>query len=234
MLTSKTLVIRLNTPENYRQLQTSNEVIASAKEILSSCPTRDYVIASQPNVDKTDIHKMRNLRDTVTSKGIKGRFIVAEVAGDLSTHSLEDYVKEACAAKGKVAGIVKVDLAHLPSSEHKGKREQVLASNGMFMQSGSRVVGLFRDWPHTNMMCNVLDHQLGLTLEAVKGDYTLVMASDPNEFKAYQPDFIEPVHMDLKRGDFSSQEGKDEGNTTYDNRPLFVKYQFFTPGMFYI
>ena len=76
----------------------------------------------------------------------------------------------------------------------------------------------------------LLDDQLGLALDTLEGDYTLVMVSDPNEFKAYQPDFIEPVHMDLKRGDFSSQEGKDEGNTTYDSRPLFVKYQFFTPG----
>lgn len=81
------------------------------------------------------------------------------------------------------------------------------------------------------LTCATLDDQLGLTLDTLKGDYTLVMVSDPNEFKAYQPDFIEPVHMDLKRGDVDSQEGKGKGNTTYDNRPLFVKYQFFTPGM---
>ncbi|KAK3499569.1 BIG/ATPase V1 complex, subunit S1 [Neurospora hispaniola] len=201
---------KLNTPERYDQLQTSNQVIASAKEILSSCPTRDYVIVSQPNVHAADIRdgshcKMRSLCDTIASKEIKGRFSVAEVVGDLSTHSLEDYVKEACAAKGKVAGIVKVDLTHLPSLEHKDKRAQILASN---------------------------DDQLGLMLDTLEGDYTLVMVSDPNEFKAYQPDFIEPVHMDLKRGQFSSQEGSDNGNTTYDNRPLFAKYQFFTPGIF--
>ena len=81
------------------------------------------------------------------------------------------------------------------------------------------------------LTCETVDDQLSLVLDTLKGDYTLVMVSDPNEFKAYQPDFIEPVHMDLKRGDVSSQEGKDNGNTTYDKRPLFVKYQFFTPGM---
>lgn len=60
------------------------------------------------------------------------------------------------------------------------------------------------------------------------------MFSDPNEFKAYEPEFVEPVHMDLKR-----QAGEQEmlaaglrrmakGNST--NLPLFEKYQFFTPG----
>lgn len=225
------MITRLNTPEKYDQLQTSNQVIASAKEILSSCPTRDYVIVSQPNVHAADIRdgshcKMRSLCDTIASKEIQGRFSVAEVVGDLSTHSLEDYVKEACAGKGKVAGIVKVDLTHLPSLEHKDKREQILASNGMFSSDRELAIrsGLM-------LTCATTDDQLGLMLDTLESDYTLVMVSDPNEFKAYQPDFIEPVHMDLKRGDFGSQEGKDNGNTTYDNRPLFVKYQFFTPGM---
>lgn len=67
--------------------------------------------------------------------------------------------------------------------------------------------------------------------DTLKGDYTLVMVSDPNEFRAYQPDFVEPVHMDLKREVFNFEE--DKGNTTHDTRPLFVKYQFFTPGMLF-
>lgn len=148
----ETVISRLNTPERFDQLQTSNQVIASAKEILSSCPTRDYVIVSQPNVHAADIRdgshcKMRSLCDTIASKEIKGRFSVAEVVGDLSTHSLEDYVKEACAAKGKVAGIVKVDLTHLPSLEHKDKRAQILASNGMFSSDHGTAIEL----PRTNL-----------------------------------------------------------------------------------
>lgn len=43
----------------------------------------------------------------------------------------------------------------------------------------------------------------------------------------YESEFIEPLHMDLKR-DIS--EGSKAGNATRDTRGLFEKYQFFTPG----
>jgi hypothetical protein len=62
------------------------------------------------------------------------------------------------------------------------------------------------------------------------------MFSDPNEFKAYEPEFIEPAariveaaHMDLKREDGGAGFAARRKNAT-DNRPLFEKYQFFTPG----
>jgi hypothetical protein len=54
--------------------------------------------------------------------------------------------------------------------------------------------------------------------------------SDPNELKAYKPEFSEPVHMDMKR--WSEERGvaaPKKGNST-SNLPLFEKYQFFTPG----
>lgn len=44
----------------------------------------------------------------------------------------------------------------------------------------------------------------------------------------YEPEFIEPLHMDLKR-DVSGNAEKP-GNATRDTRGLFEKYQFFTPG----
>lgn len=58
--------------------------------------------------------------------------------------------------------------------------------------------------------------------------------SDPNEFTAYEPEFSEPVHMDLKRW---SEEALEilarEDSSQPDNLPLFEKYQFFTPGEFF-
>lgn len=75
------------------------------------------------------------------------------------------------------------------------------------------------------------DHEIGQLLEVLSGEYTVVMFSDPNEFKAYEPEFIEPVHMDLKRHEEpATSAGKRETNSTNSNLPLFEKYQFFTPG----
>jgi hypothetical protein len=58
--------------------------------------------------------------------------------------------------------------------------------------------------------------------------------SDPNEFKAYEPEFSQPVHMDMKRSMEEVEEtelfARKKSNATVDHRPLFEKYQFFTPG----
>ena len=71
--------------------------------------------------------------------------------------------------------------------------------------------------------------ELGKLLD-VLDEYTIIMFSDPNEFKPYQSDFSgeEPVHMDLKRWSESEFLSRRDGNSTH--KPLFEKYQFFTPG----
>jgi hypothetical protein len=64
-------------------------------------------------------------------------------------------------------------------------------------------------------------------------NYTVIYTSTPVANKVaddlkYKPAFIEPLHMELKRFDDMPQ-----NNTKKDDRPLFEKYQFFTPGMSY-
>jgi hypothetical protein len=44
----------------------------------------------------------------------------------------------------------------------------------------------------------------------------------------YEPAFEEPVHMELKRQLVARIPPQTKSN---DTRPLFEKYQFFTPGM---
>jgi hypothetical protein len=56
--------------------------------------------------------------------------------------------------------------------------------------------------------------------------------SDPNEFKVYQPDFAEPMHMDLKRWSEESELSARQKSNSTAKLPLFEKYQFFTPGAF--
>jgi hypothetical protein len=76
------------------------------------------------------------------------------------------------------------------------------------------------------------DFELDRLLETLDGDYTVFMFSDPNEFKAYEPEFIEAVHVDLKRwAEEDEMVAKRKSNST-SNLPLFEKYQFFTPGEF--
>lgn len=81
----------------------------------------------------------------------------------------------------------------------------------------------------------ITDYELGKLFDALDGDYTVMVFSDPNEFKAYEPEFSQPVHMDMKRWTEEVVEevelvARKKSNGTTDHRPLFEKYQFFTPG----
>lgn len=91
--------------------------------------------------------------------------------------------------------------------------------------SGLLTVGVF---------CGGSDHELGKLLDMLDGeDYTVMVFSDPNEFKAYEPEFAAPVHMDMRRwAEQPEVVARKKGNST-DNLSLFEKYQFFTPGMLF-
>lgn len=87
----------------------------------------------------------------------------------------------------------------------------------------------------TGLTLRPTDHELGKLLDALEGEYTVVMFSDPNEFQVYEPEFIESVHknhLDLRRAveEPVLAGARRASNTTRDTRPLFEKYQFFTPG----
>ena len=55
--------------------------------------------------------------------------------------------------------------------------------------------------------------------------------SDPNEFKAYEPEFSGPVHMDMRRWAEEPEVVARKKSNSTSGLPLFEKYQFFTPGM---
>ncbi|KAK0754537.1 BIG/ATPase V1 complex, subunit S1 [Schizothecium vesticola] len=197
------------------QLQTSGKVVETAAKLLSACPTERYILLSQPNIHAADIRDgarcgLPNLCRAIAAESTRGRFSVAEVIGQVSTKPLMESVTASCAKKGKVAQIQKVELAHLPRVRETAKRAEVLADN---------------------------DHELGKLLDALEGEYTVVMFSDPNEFQVYEPEFIESVHknhLDLRRAveQPALAGARRASNTTRDTRPLFEKYQFFTPGIF--
>jgi len=79
------------------------------------------------------------------------------------------------------------------------------------------------------------DNVLAQSLEeTTAGDsYTIVFLSTTRE-PTYEPDFVEPVRMDLKRHtrSITLQEQEQGNKTEWDRLPLFEKYQFFTPGIF--
>ncbi|KAK4239126.1 BIG/ATPase V1 complex, subunit S1 [Achaetomium macrosporum] len=209
---------KLPPPPSIAQLQTSSQVLSAAKSLLASCPTRRYILVSQPNMHAADIRddgdtgcQMANLCRAVQGAEVQeNSWAVAEVIGQVSAQPLAEYITQACKER-RVEGVrvERVELKHLPpvasGTKHEEERRDILGDN---------------------------DHELGKLLDTLGSDYTVMLLSDPNEFKAYQPDFAEAVHVDMKRWTEEPRVASRTKDNSTSNLPLFEKYQFFTPGIF--
>ncbi|KAM7209221.1 BIG/ATPase V1 complex, subunit S1 [Naviculisporaceae sp. PSN 640] len=213
------------TQNNNLQLQPVSQVLEAAKDVLSGCPTSKYLIVSVPNLHAADMRddshfKMPALQRAITEKNLHEGLSVAEVIGQISTGPLDDYIEKTCQSAKKDVKVEMKELKHLPPLVHgkdSEKRGEVLADN---------------------------DRELGRLLDDIEGDVTVIILSDPNEFQAYEPDFVAPMmhaqpHMDLKReveaemlAASVARRVAEKNSTQRDTRPLFEKYQFFTPGVF--
>ncbi|KAL7918174.1 BIG1 domain-containing protein [Trichoderma austrokoningii] len=189
------------------QIQSSSSVLDYAKDVLSTCPTDGYLIVSQPGLNAADLRRsdgcaMPHLCQAVEDDRINGKAIVSEVVGDLAGANLADYIKLACAKKDKMVPVYETRLAALSVDD----KARSLSDN---------------------------DDTLARSLAKVTADdsYTIIVFSTPHE-PTYEPDFVDPVRMDLKRHVQSAQLKQRENTTDWDKLPLFEKYQFFTPGIF--
>lgn len=206
---------------------------------------------SVPNLHAADMRddshfKMPALQRAITEKSLHEGISVAEVIGQISTGPLDDYIEKTCQGVKKDVTVEMKELKHLPPLVHgkdSEKRAEVLADNGSFIVPcplcDGRGVSVW--------LANILhtDREIGRLLDNIEGDLTVIILSDPNEFQAYEPDFVAPMmhaqpHMDLKRGveaevlaAAAGRRAAEKNSTKRDTRPLFEKYQFFTPGRFH-
>ena len=76
-----------------------------------------------------------------------------------------------------------------------------------------------------------LDDILSRSLDGLSSSesYTILFVGTPGE-QIYEPEFDDRLRMDLKRDLRSSPMRRADNETERDRRPLFEKYQFFTPG----
>lgn len=70
--------------------------------------------------------------------------------------------------------------------------------------------------------------------QAGDDDYTVIYFSSPHSSAVYESEYVESaaIQMELKRQTGDIVEPRAAGNASDRSAPLFVKYQFFTPGIF--
>ncbi|KAF4983637.1 hypothetical protein FZEAL_989 [Fusarium zealandicum] len=186
-------------------VQTRSQALQHAKELLSSCPTDHYILAPQEGVNAADLRlvkTMPHLHNAMKDSKVQGKFIVPEVVGG------------------------SIDVEEIKEYIKKSCAKQ-----------GKEVV------PHVMSLVSLQDSQheerndfMWTTSQKwMEDSYTVLFvgtSSSDAEETVYEPDFIEPIHMDLKRDITDGMMRRADNGSNYDNRPLFQKYQFFTPGIF--
>merc|ERR1711939_1028497 len=186
---------------NTAQLQTSSSILAS--ELSTHAP---------------------HLKNAVESDSVMGRLAVNEVVG-LKVEDAEELIRVLERECGAVVS----------SGEGEGKSVIV-------RKSGEGIEG---EREERSRMVEDFDSTLYSLLQGLSSGpkYTVILLSTPatnvspaqavvsekENSIVYEPKFMEPLHMDLKR-DIYARERNESG--VVDRRPLFEKYNFLSPGPF--
>lgn len=196
------------------------------------------MLISQPNAHASDLRNPQsgvchsaNLCSAVDEKAVQGRYDVAEVIGDdISLDGLSSYIKATCAEQGKKDGLTVEEhrLEALPAQ--KGEARAIkLAENGtqppVCYSAGTHL---------TNRKADVEIGDILSGTQASGDDYTVIYFSSPHSSAVYESEYVESpaIQMELKRRTGDIVEPRAAGNASDPSAPLFVKYQFFTPGIF--
>ncbi|KAI5461084.1 BIG/ATPase V1 complex, subunit S1 [Mariannaea sp. PMI_226] len=189
------------------RFQTSAQAIDNAKSILSECPSDRYMIVSHPGVRSFDLVDA----GTCASNSMRSLCRAAESSNLPGKYIISE-----------VIGELSVDgLAYFIKNACAQKNKQVIVDElALPPVTSDRAASLEADHLLTKNIDDI----------ATSDSYTLLYMTTSGE-PAYEPEFVDPVRMDLKR-DLRSHMVREDKNRTIDNRPLFEKYQFFTPGIF--
>lgn len=205
------------------QLQTSTEVLKAAKEFLAACESEKYYIISQPQVTASTLAQSSpHLHEALYHESVKSNLVVSEVVGlkEDDREELVNFVKEKCGAE--------VSQKFVEAGRYADR--DVVAAVWEPMIGG---------WTESEKKLGqsdpVLQHNVLKDIRKFYS-YTFVLLSTPltemeakDEIPVYEAAFNDPVHMDLKRNLYIKE---DNSTRATDNRPLFEKYQFLTPGLF--
>lgn len=239
MLTSSSLPSRFE--QRPEQLQSAGKVLGDVKEIIGECSSKIYYIIPQPSTSSSDLKTSApHLKAAIADKSVKGRYTVSEVVG-LETSSSAELVSTLVSKCGAVP------MSH--EAVEEGKTVFVEFENGVgelghigislplsFQISSPFLLSTYTS-ANLETKTDATEHSTLFKSLSHSLPYTVLYLTTPNphptsaphEEMLYEPAFEEPVHMELKR---QLEARIPPKTTTNDTRPLFEKYQFFTPGTF--
>lgn len=184
--------------------QTSPGAMAGAKSILAACPSKRYLFVSQPGINSVELSGS-------ASSDCAMPHLCQVASNDLSIQT-KFIVPEVL---GPLTNAGLADLVKMACGE---KYQDITVEELTLPPLTSDRAGSLAD----------SDAILSKSLDKLTSSdsYTILFVGTPGE-QTYDPEFDDRLRMELKR-DVSSSGNESKRDT----RPLFEKYQFFTPGIF--
>lgn len=198
------------------QLKSRAQVLDISKNFLSECSSDTYLILTHPSISAEDLSKnASHLSQAIKNLDFPTKILIRESIG-LKTddgEKLATYLEEKCGSK-RASGWA--------FNEIKGQRE-----SGTSLVISKKFEGGLKETDvslSTNLLANITKDI----------NYTLILLTTPpksSEGQDYRntESINTPSHLELKRQLAARSHiiSKDA-----DLRPLFEKYQFFSPGIF--
>jgi len=212
-----------------QDLDTASSVLQITKNFLSSCPSDLYIIIQQRALAASDFSTpgaVPHLRAAISDPRVRASYSVADViyeGGDM-VEELAEHIEASC---GK--NVTRWDQLGLPSTGANAKNIIVSTVDTLPSEKEARV----EDMADQDAMLNInffehLPNGPEYTVIYTTTPFGILQQDQP-ELSVYQVEFDATAHIDLKR-DFRIR--ADNSTDKLDTRPLFEKYQYFTPGIF--
>ncbi|KAF7952704.1 hypothetical protein EAE96_005935 [Botrytis aclada] len=212
-----------------QELDTTSSVLQNAKNFLSTCSSDVYIIIQQDALAASDFsapESVPHMKTAVADSRVRATYSVLDVMyedGNLAGE-LAEYIEKTCSQK------VERRIVGHKSTDGTGNGVIVSQFDALSTEKGARAEE-FNDIDY--MLNNVYYQHLPSGPE-----YTVIFTTTPvgsvleqhnSDLPVYNAEFDSTSHIDLKR-DFRIRAGNS--TTEPDRRPLFEKYQYFTPGIF--
>ncbi|POS86168.1 hypothetical protein EPUL_001576 [Erysiphe pulchra] len=198
------------------QLKSRSQVLETCKSFLSECPSDTYFILTHPSISAENLSKnASHLSQALKNLEFPTKILIRETVG-LQTNDgerLATYLEEKCESKRATGWVF---------NEIKGQRKP----------GGSLVIlkkfeGEMKETDvslSTNLLAKI----------AEEFSYTLILLTTPPKFSQGQDYWNtesknKQLHLELKR---QLKPRAHKISKDADLRPLFEKYQFFSPGIF--
>ncbi|OBT98246.1 hypothetical protein VE01_03216 [Pseudogymnoascus verrucosus] len=226
------------------QIDTASSVTTSLVNSLVCLPVETLLIIVQPDANAADYtsktaapHLRKALKTSVDNGSVYVGLNVAEVVGAVDVDGLQTAVEASCGfgfqkveaygedgvskidftpVSGKESATVGIRVDLRPLSDEPAQRVRQVAYHDVILQE---LVAQFKGRSYAVLFATTPVNSKA-PAPVVHGSVSDV----PN----YESEFQEPLHSEIKRQTGAMR----RADSKVDRRPLFEKYQFFTPGIF--